>query len=266
MYIFLEGVLVYEIKLLFNYYISDIKVFGLLDLNNRIQQFCYGYFNSKNKFFLILERDLKKIVFINFGQSVFQMWLLLIVLFFILVEFVDIIIDYWRCLIFIIEFMFFCLVYKIFLIIIVYLKRVIKGYFQLFKFFYGNMCNVIFKQYYLIYLFFLIFKFGFFIRFWCMRFEVKYVYFKDQVKIIKNFKNLLLFLLRRYQFLLWVDYINVSKEDYGFIFRKEMVFGLVKVLLGEDMENVVINVERFIGVGSDRDLFVRFCLNLWNFL
>ena len=44
--------------------------------------------------------------------------------------------------------------------------------------------------------------------------------------------------------------INVSKEDHGPIFRKEMAFGSAKVLLGEDMENVVTNVERFTGVGS----------------
>ena len=60
MHIFLEGVLAYEMKLLLNYYINDIKAFGLSDLNNRIQQFCYGYSNSKNRPSLILERDLEK--------------------------------------------------------------------------------------------------------------------------------------------------------------------------------------------------------------
>ena len=72
-----------------------------------------------------------------------------------------------------------------------------------------------------------------------MRFEAKHAYFKDQAKIIKNFKNLPLSLSRRYQFSLCADYINVSKEDHGPIFRKEMAFGSAKVLLGEDMENVV---------------------------
>ena len=83
-----------------------------------------------------------------------------------------------------------------------------------------------------------------------MRFEAKHAYFKDQAKIIKNVKNLPLSLSRRYQFSLCTDYINVSKEDHGPIFRKEMVFGSAKVLFGEDKDNVVANVERFTGVGS----------------
>lgn len=250
MHIFLEGVLAYEIKLLLNYYISDIKAFGLSDLNNRIQQFCYGYSNSKNKPSLILERDLEKTASTNLGQSASQMWLLSTVLPFILAEFVDTTTDHWRCLISIIELMSLCLAHKISLTTIVYLKRAIKVHLQLFKSLYGNMCNITPKQHYLIHLPSLILKFGPLIRSWCMRFEAKHAYFKDQAKIIKNFKNLPLSLSRRYQFSLCADYINVSKEDHGPIFRKEMAFGSAKVLLGEDMENVVTNVERFTGVGS----------------
>lgn len=73
MHVFLEGVLAYEIKLLLHYYINDIKAFGLAELNNRIQQFSYGYSNSKNKPSLILDRDLEKTTSTNLGQSASQM-------------------------------------------------------------------------------------------------------------------------------------------------------------------------------------------------
>lgn len=169
MHIFLEGVLAYEMKLLLNYYINDIKAFGLSDLNNRIQQFCYGYSNSKNRPSLILERDLEKTASTNLGQSASQMWLLSTVLPFILAEFVDTTTDQWRCLISIIELMSLCLANKISLTTIVYLKRAIKEHLQLFKSLYGNMCNIIPKQHYLIHLPSLIFKFGPLVRSWCMR-------------------------------------------------------------------------------------------------
>lgn len=261
MHVFLEGVLAYEIKLLLNYYINTIKAFGLPDLNNRIQQFSYGYSNSKNKPSFILERDLEKKASTNLGQSASQMWLLSTVLPFILAEFVDTTTDQWRCFISIIEIMSLCFAHKISLETIVYLKRAIKEHLQLFKSLYGNTSNITPKQHYLIHLPSLILKFGPLVRSWCMRFEAKHAYFKDQAKIIKNFKNLPLSLSRRYQFSLCADYINFSEEDHGPIFRKEMAFGSAKALFGEDKENVVINVERFTGVGSLRDVTEIYSLN-----
>ena len=261
MHVFLEGVLAYEIKLLLNYYINTIKAFGLPDLNNRIQQFSYGYSNSKNKPSFILERDLEKKASTNLGQSASQMWLLSTVLPFILAEFVDTTTDQWKCFISIIEIMSLCFAHKISLETIVYLERAIKEHLQLFKSLYGNTSNITPKQHYLIHLPSLILKFGPLVRSWCMRFEAKHAYFKDQAKIIKNFKNLPLPLSRRYQFSLCGDYINFSEEDHGPIFRKEMAFGSAKALFGEDKENVVINVERFTGVGSLRDVTEIYSLN-----
>lgn len=89
MHVFLEGVLAYEFKLLLNYYINTIKAFGLAALNNRIQQFGYGYSNIKNKPSLILDRDLEKATSTNLGQTASQMWVLSTVLPFILAELVD---------------------------------------------------------------------------------------------------------------------------------------------------------------------------------
>ena len=115
------------------------------------------------------------------------MWLLSTVLPFILAEFVDTTSDQWRCLISIIELMSLCLAHKISLTTIVYLKRAIKEHLQLFKSLYGNMCNIIPKQHYLIHLPSLIFKFGPLVRSWCMRFEGKHAYFKDQAKISRTY-------------------------------------------------------------------------------
>ena len=254
MHVFLEGVLAYEIKLLLHYYINDIKAFGLAELNNRIQQFNYGYSNSKNKPSLILDRDLEKTTSTNLGQSASQMWQLSTVLPFILSEFVDTSTDQWRCFISIIELMSLCFAHKISLATIVYLKRAIKEHLELFKSLLGNTSYITPKQHCMIHLPSLILKFGPLVRSWCMRFEAKHAYFKDQAKIIKNFRNLPLSLSRRYLSSLCADYINFGKEDQGPIFRKEMSFGTAKALFGEEKEIVVTNVERFTGVGSLHDV------------
>ena len=250
MHVFLEGVLAYEIKLLLNYFINDIKSFGLTDLNKRIQQFHYGYSNSKNKPSFILDRDLEKTASTNLGQSASQMWLLSTVLPFILAEFVDTTTDHWRCFISVIEIMSLCFAHKVSLATTVYLKWAIKEHLQLFKSLYGNTSNIIPKQHFLIHLPSFILKFGPLVRAWCMRFEAKHAYFKDQAKILKNFKNLPLSLSRRYQSSLCADYISFSKADQGPIFRKEMSFGYTKALFGEEKDIVVTTVERFTGVGS----------------
>ena len=59
--------------------------------------------------------------------------------------------------------------------------------------------NITPKQLYLVQLPSLILKFGPLIRSWCLRFEAKHAYFKDQGRIIKNFKQLPLSLSRGYR-------------------------------------------------------------------
>lgn len=129
-----------------HYYINDIKAFGLPELNNRIQQFHYGYSNTKNKPSLFLDRGLEKTASMNLGQSASQMWLLSTVLPLILAEFVDTSSDQWGCFISIIEVMSLCFAHKISLATIVYLKWVIKEHLQLFKSRYGNTSNIQFSS------------------------------------------------------------------------------------------------------------------------
>ena len=133
MHVFLEGVLAYEIRLLLNYYINEIKVFKLTDLNSRIQGFPYGFSNIKNKPAVILHKDLQQGSSTNIGQSAPQMWLLCSVLPFILAELVDIDTDRWKCFISIIEIMSLCFAHKISIATTVYLKKAIKDHLNLFK-------------------------------------------------------------------------------------------------------------------------------------
>lgn len=49
MHIFLEGVISYQLKYLLNFYIKEKGYFTLVDLNNGIQGFPYGYSHIKDK-------------------------------------------------------------------------------------------------------------------------------------------------------------------------------------------------------------------------
>lgn len=250
MHVFLEGILAYEIKLLLNYYISEINAFGLADLNSKIQSFVYGYSNAKNKPAVILSRDLDRGASTNLGQSASQMWLLSCVLPFVLAELVETDTDRWRCFISGIELMSICLAHKISLTAVVYLRKAIQNHLTLFKSLYEEVANIIPKQHYLVHLPSLILKFGPLIRSWCMRFEAKHAYFKDQAKIIKNFKNLPLSLSKRYLSSLQADYIKLDDTDEGPLFRDDMNFGVSGQLYGDEIESAKRDIERFYGVGS----------------
>lgn len=248
MHVFLEGVLAYEIRLFLNYYINEIHAFGLTVLNSRIQGFPYGFSNIKNKPAVILDKDLQLGSSTNLGQSACQMWLLSSVLPFILAEFVDIDTNRWECFISIIKIMSLCFAHKISSAAVVYLRQAIKDHLSLFKTVYEDI-NIIPKQHYLVHLPSLILKFGPLVRSWCLRFEAKHAYFKDQARIIKNFKNLPLTLAKRYQSSVRADYVRLNREDKGPLFREEIKFGVSKELFGDDRETALSNIERFYELG-----------------
>ena len=110
--------------------------------------------------------------------------------------------------------------------------------------------NITPKQLYLVQLPSLILKFGPLIRSWCLRFEGKHAYFKDQGRIIKNFKQLPLSLSRRYRSSVQADYVRLNKEDKGPLFREDIKFGVSKELFGDDRETALSNIERFYELGS----------------
>ena len=105
--------------------------------------------------------------------------------------------------------------------------------------------NITPKQLYLVQLPSLILKFGPLIRSWCLRFEGKHAYFKDQGRIIKNFKQLPLSLSRRYRSSVQAV-VRLNKEDKGPLFREDIKFGVSKELFGDDRETALSNIERFL--------------------
>jgi len=82
------------------------------------------------------------------------------------------------------------------------------------------------QQHYLVHLPSLILKFGPLVRSWCLRFEAKHAYFKDQARIIKNFINLSLTLAKSYQSSVRADYVRLNRENQGPLFRKRIKFGV----------------------------------------
>ena len=119
---------------------------------------------------------------------------------------------------------------------------------SLFKAVYEDI-NIIPKQHYLVHLPSLILKFGPLVRSWCLRFEAKHAYFKDQARIIKNFKNLPLTLAKSYQSSVRADYVRLNREDKGPLFKEEIKFGVSKELFGDDRETALSNIERFYELG-----------------
>lgn len=83
MHIFLEGILSYEMKFLFNY-LFDNRGLTLHYLNQEIDHFAYGYTEKNDKPAPIKEVDLEFKSSSNLGQSASQMWLLAYILPFIL--------------------------------------------------------------------------------------------------------------------------------------------------------------------------------------
>ena len=128
-----------------------------------------------------------------------------------------------------------CFAHKISIAATVYLKKAIKDHLTLFKTVHKDI-NITPKQLYLVQLPSLTLKFGPLIRSWCLRFEAKRAYFKDQARIIKNFKQLPLSLSRRYRSSVQADYVRLNKEDKGPLFREDIKFGVSKKLFGDDRE------------------------------
>lgn len=232
-----------------NFYIEE-GFFTLLDLNDKIKSFPYGYSYCKNKPSPILDRDLTRDASTNLGQTASQMWNLCIILPFVLKEMnIDTDDEKWRCLMSLIELLSLILAHKISFTVVVYIKRLITKHLQIFKKLYGEVANIIPKQHYLIHLPSLILKYGPLRRSWCMRFEGKHAFFKDEANIVRNFKNLPLSLSKRYLTSLYADHIKLGDADKSPLFMQSKRFGGVKELHGDERANAVNVIERFYGQG-----------------
>lgn len=183
MHIFLEGILGYEMKFLLKYLIEN-RLITLHDLNQRINDFAYGYSETKDKPAPIKESDLDFKSFSNLGQSACQMWFLSCMLPLLMYGKIDCNDPHWTTYLSLLELMGICFAYKVSLSSIINLKRLIKEHLTSFKKVYPN-ARILPKQHYLVHLPTQIMMFGPLIRTWCMRFEGKQSYFKNMARTIK---------------------------------------------------------------------------------
>ena len=190
MHVMLEGALKYFVKLLLEYYICSEKLFTCDILNKRIKNFPYGNVDISNKPSPI---SLIHLIKGSLRQTASQMWLLARMLPFLIGNLVDTTSSMWDC---------FILLLKITSIItstqireeqLPYLEQCVAFHLQLFrKLFPGKNC--IPKQHYLIHMSDDIRKLGPSVRYCCMRYEAKHLFFKN-LSSITNFKNVPLYMI-----------------------------------------------------------------------
>ena len=245
MHIFLEGILGYEMKFLLKYLIEN-RLITLHDLNQRINDFAYGYSETKDKPAPIKESDLDFKSCSNLGQSACQMWLLSCMLPLLMYGKIDCSDPHWTTYLSLLELMGICFAYKVSLSSIINLKRLIKEHLTSFKKVYPN-ARILPKQHYLVHLPTQIMMFGPLIRTWCMRFEGKHSYFKNMARTIKNFKNLPLSLAQRYQSMEGAAFVQIDQESAALcpILSDDIVLGKGRMLMGHDKEYAINTITRF---------------------
>lgn len=233
MHVFLEGIINYHLKFLLNHYITEMSLFTLLDLNKALASIPLGYCESKDRPVTIKETDLHLKASTNLGQSAAQMHLLVIILPFILGNYVDMHTEQWNCFVSLLEIMAKCFSATISYATILVLKNEIKNYLKAFKDLYNARITP--KLHYLVHLPTLMFEFGPLVRSWCMRYEAKHSYFKNLAKVIKNFKNLPLSLANRHQSMECADSLVLNDEvDPCPLFQHDIDYGRAKHVTDAD--------------------------------
>lgn len=226
MHVFLEGVISYQLKYLLNFYIKEKGYFTLVDLNNGIQGFPYGYSHIKDKPCVIKKKsDQERQSSSNLGQGAARMWLLAQVLPLILSSLVDTDTEHWVCFASLLELMAISFSDTICQETILYLKTAVKEHLALFKRVFPD-APIIPKQHFLVHLPSQLFKFGPLIR------KLK----------IKNFKNIALSLALKHQKIECAKNMTVDDDVDGSaesssLFRSDVIFGKSKSLLGNDKES-----------------------------
>ena len=256
MHIFLEGILSYEIKFLFNY-LFDNRGLILHYLNQEIDHFAYGYTEKNDKPAPIKEVDLEFKSSSNLGQSASQMWLLAYILPFILEGKVANDDPHWKNLLSLLAIMSICFAHKVTFNSVINLKQLVKEHLTSFKIVYPN-ARILPKQHFLVHLPTQIMMFGPLIRSWCMRFEAKHSYFKDIARKIKNFKNLPLSLAERHQSM---ETAAASQIDEGCdadpfpLVDKDIQFGKGKLLFDHHREYASNTIKRFYEINENIQVF-----------
>lgn len=214
----LEGVVQYELKLVFQYLIKNS--ISLSSLSERIMSFNYGYTQRKNRPNGIRLDDNRK----DLGLNAVQSWCLLRNTPLIFGDLVSRDDSYWNLLLLLIQ-----IVNIVFSPVVThgmtcYLKHLISDHHKLFKSLLPER-NLIPKHHHMIHYPSCIRKIGPLIHMWCMRFEGKHKFFK---KSVKNFKNITKTLVKKHQ-----NQLAFHFENFYF---KRLQFGPITEVLVSNLE------------------------------
>lgn len=227
----LEGVVQYELKLVFFYLVKQGYVsMGLL--SDRIQSFNYGYTNRKNRpSGLIMDENSKSL-----GLNATQSWCGLRNTPLIFGDVIERGNGHWSLLLILLQIV--NIVFSPVLSdgLVSYLKHLISDHHALFKSLFPEK-NLIPKHHFMLHYPRCIRKIGPLLHVWCMRFEAKHRYFK---KSIKNFKHITKTLVKQHQRQLAFQY-----ENYDF---KRLELGPIKTIAickleGGDFLKQTLNLE-----------------------
>lgn len=226
----LEGVVQYELKILFLHLIHE-KYLTVETLSQRIQGFNYGYVDRKNR-----PSGLKLDESKDLGLNATQSWCLVRNAPLIFGDVVDRDDRYWSLRLLLIQ-----ILNIVFSPIITngmtyYLKHLIREHHQLFRDLYPDK-KLIPKHHLMIHYPQCIRKIGPLIHVWCMRFESKHNFFKRSVR---NFKNITKSLVKEHQKQLayhWENF-NFQRLQFGPIKKKD-----VCILDGGDILIASFNVD-----------------------
>jgi len=203
----LEGVVQYELKLVFEYLVKQGYI-SLNTLSSRIQSFNYCYTERKNKPSGVKMDDKSK----HLGLNAIQSWCLLRNTPLIFGDVIEKNNSHWNLLLLLIQIVNIVFSYTITDGMICYLKHLICDHHILFKALFPDK-RLIPKHHLMVHYPRCIKKIGPLIHIWCMRFEAKHNFFK---RCGKNFKNLTKSLVKQHQRQLAFNHENYCFRRFEF--------------------------------------------------
>lgn len=234
----LEGVVQYELKLVFQYLVNK-KYLSLETLSQRIQSFNYGYIERRNRPSGLKMDDGSK----DLGLNAIQSWCLVRNAPLIFGDVVERNNSFWNLLLLLIQ-----IVNIVFSPVVTngmtyYLKHLINDHHKLFKSLFPER-RLIPKHHFMIHYPRCIRKIGPLLHVWCMRFEAKHNFLKRSVK---NFKNITKTLVKQHQRQLayhWENF-NFQRFQYGPV-KKEIIDSLE----GGETLSALFNVNAYSDVST----------------